>query len=201
MPFVLNITKSSRIAKREHGLKLQLIPMHAQYVNFKVNEVLFYFYSAGQPQDARVPVVLHRMWRIGKWLRTLDNTRRNISYDNRGGGGGSTPLYLAYRYVPLQRVRVLRRFVRKTGIDFAYFGLNSGMVFVGITWTYMSFQFHMNKKKRVTCEFEVDFKKSFSWRSNQRIVNFRLADTAIVPTAAKSHAKINFKRLTEINSR
>ena len=174
--------------------------MHAQYVNFKVNEVLFYFYSAGQPQDARVPVVLHRMWRIGKWLRTLDNTRRNISYDNRGGGG-STPLYLHYRYVPLQRVRVLRRFVRKTGIDFAYFGLNSGMVFVGITWTYLSFQFRINKKKGVTCEFEVDFMKSFSWRSNQRIVNFRLADTAIIPTAAKSQAKINFKRLTEINSR
>ena len=162
MPFVLNITKSSRIAKREHGLKLQLIPMHAQYVNFKVNEVLFYFYSAGQPQDARVPVVLHRMWRIGKWLRTLDNTRRNISYDNReGGGGGGTLLYLPYRYVPLQGVRVLRRFVWKTGIDLAYFGLNSGMVFVGITWTYMSFQFQMNKKKIVTCEFEVILRSLF----------------------------------------
>ena len=58
----------------------------------------------------------------------------------------------------------------------------------------------MNKKERVICEFEVDFKKSFSWRSNQRLVNFRLADTAIVPTAAKSQAKINFRRLTEINS-
>ena len=94
MPFVLNITKSSRIAKREHGLKLQLIPMHAQYVNLKINEVLFYFYSAGQPQDARVPMVLHRMWRIGKWLRTLDNTRRNISYDNLEGGGGRVLPYI-----------------------------------------------------------------------------------------------------------
>ena len=58
----------------------------------------------------------------------------------------------------------------------------------------------MNKKERVICEFEVDFKKYFSWRSNQHLVNFRLADTAIVPTAAKSQAKINFRRLTEINS-
>ena len=29
-----------------------------------------------------------------------------------------------------------------------------------------SFQFQMNKKERVICEFEVDFKKSFCWRSN-----------------------------------
>ena len=65
----------------------------------------------------------------------------------------------------------------------------------------MSFQFQMNKKERVTCEFEVDFNKSFSWRSNERIVSFRLADTAIIPTAAKSQAKINFRRLTETNSR
>ena len=61
MLFVLNIRKSSRIAQRGHGLKLQLIRMHVQYVNLKVNEVLFYFYFAGQPQDARVPVVMHRM--------------------------------------------------------------------------------------------------------------------------------------------
>ena len=80
----------------------------------------FYFYFAGQPQDARIPVVLHRMWRIGKWLRTLDNTRRNISYDTLGGGR-----------VP-QRVWFLRRFGLKRGIDFAYLGLNSGMVFEGM---------------------------------------------------------------------
>ena len=45
---------------------------------------------------------------------------------------GGPPLYLPYRYVPLQRVGVLRRFGRKTGIDFAYSGLNSGMVFEGM---------------------------------------------------------------------
>ena len=43
-------------------------------------------------------------------------------------GGRGTPLYFPYRYMPPQRVGFLRRFGLKTGIDFAYFGLNSGMV-------------------------------------------------------------------------
>ena len=54
----------------------------------------------------------------------------------RGGGGGEkgTPLYKPYRYVPPpQRVRFLHRFGLKTGIDFAHFGLESGMVFEGAT--------------------------------------------------------------------
>ena len=105
----------------------------------------FYFYFAGQPQDARIPVVLHRMWRIGKWLRTLDNTRSNISYDTRGGEG--TPKDMV----------------------FAPFWSENGYGFRGNAWTYLSFQ--RNKKERVIREFEVDFKK------------------------------INFSRLTEINSR
>ena len=45
-----------------------------------------------------------------------------------GGGGGDTPLYKPYRYVPPHRVGVLRRFGLKTGIDFADFVLESGMV-------------------------------------------------------------------------
>ena len=44
------------------------------------------------------------------------------------GGGGDTPLYKPYRYVPPHRVGVLRRFGLKTGIDFADFVLESGMV-------------------------------------------------------------------------
>ena len=40
--------------------------------------------------------------------------------------GGGTPLNLPYR------VWFLRRFSLKTGIDFAYFGLNSGIVFEGM---------------------------------------------------------------------
>ena len=36
-----------------------------------------------------------------------------------------------YRYVPSHRVGFLRRFGLKTGIDFAHFGLESGVVFKG----------------------------------------------------------------------
>ena len=57
-----------------------------------------------------------------------------------------------------------------TGIDFASFGLESGMVFEETTTTsaswYSSFQFQISKKERVISEFEMDFKKSFRWRSN-----------------------------------
>ena len=35
-------------------------------------------------------------------------------------------LSVTYRYVPPQRVGVLRRFGLKTGIDFAYFGIGYG---------------------------------------------------------------------------
>ena len=50
---------------------------------------------------------------------------------NRGGGG--TLLYKLYRYVPPHRVGFLRGFGLKTSIHFAYFGLESGMVFEGAT--------------------------------------------------------------------
>ena len=46
--------------------------------------------------------------------------------------GGNSP-YEPYRYVPPQRVWFLRRFGLKTGIDFAHFGLEPGMVFKGTT--------------------------------------------------------------------
>ena len=47
--------------------------------------------------------------------------------------GGGTSLYKPYRYVPPHRVGFLRRFVLKTGIHFAHFGLESGVVFEGTT--------------------------------------------------------------------
>ena len=47
--------------------------------------------------------------------------------------GGGTSLYKLYRYVPPNRVEFLRRFALKTGILFAHFGLESGMVFEGTT--------------------------------------------------------------------
>ena len=45
------------------------------------------------------------------------------------GGGGGTPLNKLYRYVPPQRVGFMRSFGLETSIDFAYFGLESGVVF------------------------------------------------------------------------
>ena len=50
-----------------------------------------------------------------------------------GGKGGGTPSCKPYRYVPPHRVGFLRRFCLKTGIHFAHFGLESGMVFEGTT--------------------------------------------------------------------
>ena len=59
-----------------------------------------------------------------------DNVTSCIHY-SRGGGG--TPSYKPYRYVPPQRVWFLVLFGLKTGIHFAHFGLESGMVFEGTT--------------------------------------------------------------------
>ena len=44
-----------------------------------------------------------------------------------------TPLFKPYRYVPPQRVEFSGLFGLKTDIDFAHFGLESGMVFEGTT--------------------------------------------------------------------
>ena len=52
----------------------------------------------------------------------------------------------------------MRRFGLKTGIDFAHFGLESGMVFEGTM--HLSFQSQMSKKEREICEFEMGFTKS-----------------------------------------
>ena len=53
----------------------------------------------------------------------------------RGGEGGN-PLYKLYKYVPPHRVGFLRRFDLKTGMHFAHFGLELGMVFEGSTGFY-----------------------------------------------------------------
>ena len=55
-----------------------------------------------------------------------------------GRGGGGTPLDKPYRNVPPQWVWFLGLFGLKTGIDFAQFGLESGMAFEGTTETYES---------------------------------------------------------------
>ena len=51
-------------------------------------------------------------------------------------------LYKLYMYVPPHRAGFLHRFGLKTGIHFAYFGLESDMVFranYGSVWTYLCF--------------------------------------------------------------
>ena len=61
-------------------------------------------------------------------------------YDKYPGGGG-TPLYKPYRYVPPQRVWFVGLLSLKTGITgihFAHFGLESGMVFEGTKGEYES---------------------------------------------------------------
>ena len=78
-------------------------------------------------------------WTLGKdsrhsrpWLSSTAVLREFIT----PGRGGGTPLYKLYRYVPPHRVGFLHRFVLKAGIYFAYFGLESGMVFEGTTRAY-----------------------------------------------------------------
>ena len=53
-----------------------------------------------------------------------------------GGGLGDSPSYKLYRYVPPHWVGFLCCFGLKTRIHFAHFGLESGMIFEGITGVY-----------------------------------------------------------------
>ena len=83
-----------------------------------------------------------------------DSTTGTLSSETGVGGGGGTPLFKLYRYVPPHRVRFLRRFGLKTDMHSAHFGLESGMVFEGTTGVYEHFQ--MSKKEREICEFQID---------------------------------------------
>ena len=63
-----------------------------------------------------------------------------------------------------QRVWLKQQFSLITGIDFAHFSCEEMcMVFKETTGMYehiLLFQFQVNGKERVTCELEMDFKKS-----------------------------------------
>ena len=62
------------------------------------------------------------------------------------------------------RVGFLRRFGLKTGIDFADFGLESGMVSEGATGVYeriYCFNSKWVREEREICEFETDLKNFF----------------------------------------
>ena len=67
--------------------------------------------------------------------------------------------------MPPKCIGFLRRFGLKTGIHFAHFGLESGMVFEGATGVYhRSCRFSskiMSKKEREICKFEMDWKNVF----------------------------------------
>ena len=65
--------------------------------------------------------------------------------DIKSWNPGVTPLYKPYSYMPPYRVGFLRRFGLKTGIHFAHFGLESGMVFEGTTGVYERI-YHFNSK-------------------------------------------------------
>ena len=80
--------------------------------------------------------------------------------------GGKVLSYISY--IGMCRpigVVFLRRFVLKTGIHFAHFGLESGMVFEGTTGVYEGiYRFNsklMSKKEGEICEFEIDLKNFF----------------------------------------
>ena len=50
-------------------------------------------------------------------------------------------LFKPYRYVPTQRVEFFGRFGLKTGIDFAHFRLESGLVYEGTTVLAVVYQY------------------------------------------------------------
>ena len=74
---------------------------------------------------------------------------------------GGTPLYTQYRYVPPHRVGFLRRFGLKTGIHFAHFGLESGIVFGGTVGVYeggggvfiVSIPNELERRRNCFCKF------------------------------------------------
>ena len=79
---------------------------------------------------------------------------------NSSGGGGLLP-YISYRYVPPHWEGFLHRFGLKTGIHFAHFALESGMVFEGTTGLYEHlhcFNSKWARKKEKYCKFEMDLK-------------------------------------------
>ena len=61
---------------------------------------------------------------------------RGVCLFKARGGGGVLPYVSQNGYVPPPRVGCLRRFGLKTGIYFAHFGLESGMVFEETTEVY-----------------------------------------------------------------
>jgi len=68
-------------------------------------------------------------------------------------GGGGTPLYQVYRYVPPQTVWFLSHFGLKTGIEFEHFGLKLGMFMGRMFMKAYKLIFLPNKNEGSPCSF------------------------------------------------
>ena len=86
--------------------------------------------------------IKRKMFLTWNWTHVFQlKSKENSGVGRLPAGGGGTPLYKPYRYVgrpppPPHLVGFLRLFGLKTGIDFAPFGLESGVVFEGTTGVY-----------------------------------------------------------------
>ena len=103
-----------------------------------------------------------RLWRLKLTYYTF-LTR------GRGGGGGEVLPYRSHKgiYKPPQRGWFLLLLRVKALLIFC---LELGMVFkrtMGVYNLNYRFKFQMIKKEKETCEFQMDFKKSLCWCSNQ----------------------------------
>ena len=105
---------SSRTENSWHCARIFFVPWTKQSKQYSISKIM------GSIQLS-VPMVLIEFFR---WLKF------------HFFPGGSTPLCKSCRYVPPHRVGFLRRFGLKTGIHFAHFGLEMGMVFEGTTEVY-----------------------------------------------------------------
>ena len=70
------------------------------------------------------------------WKAIELSGRHSICLLTRSSIGVGTPLYKPHRYVPPHTVGFLGLFGLKTGIHFAHFGPESGMIFEGTTGVY-----------------------------------------------------------------
>ena len=143
---------SKRMAKRSHawprGKLIFAVPLFFQYICslpqptaldlFRVNCLRLYNKHTNKT---------FKGGRAGSASR-FKPFRKGVRRESFKNSPEGTPLYKPYRYVPLQRVGVLHRFGLKTGLDFAQFGLESGVVLEETTGVYESIYCFNSKRIR-----------------------------------------------------
>ena len=129
---------------------------------------------------------------------------RLLSKTAGDGGKENTPFFKPNWYAAALKVMVFVPFRFENGYRFCPFW--SGIVYgfwgnCGIVWTYLSFQLQMNKKERVICKLQKDFKKSYCWRfnlSNDDIifayVNMYVEFFEVFLTSSRSENEFGFLR-------